>query len=220
MDNSNIQEQNLKVLRRHNRDGTITYRKVPDKPVKVVIARGKGEHTIGAVIVSRLLPFRKAMKMELQRRGFNTSGMNFRNVIALYYNEVISQKYDKSSPYVPIDAKDFVNSFVFKVSPKDDYNADLSDIHNVTDINRVDSVIDNIIDVFRASKLKKQFAHLQGTDPKQVLTSEELLQANAAEKVQRVLENKEMNVKPVSTGQIKNILFISLIGLLLYTLLK
>jgi hypothetical protein len=205
-----------------NSDGSVTVTTKPKlkKKKKIVIAQGTGEHTIGAVITSQLSPFKSSMKRQLNRRGFNTAFMNDRNLIALYYNEFVSNKYNNTSPLIPINAYEFCNNPAFKIKPSDNLNGDLSDHRNRDYFLQVGGVVDNVVNLFKFAKLKKRNAVLNGINPKEVLTDEELVQANAATKVEKDLENKLMNNKTFTYGNFKNVLIVCLVVALLYYFLK
>lgn len=204
--------------RKVNADGsiTVTSRVKPKTKKKVVIARGKGEKTVGAVIASQLLPFRNVMELQLNKRGFNTSRMDFKNVIPLYYNEFVSNKENTESPFVPINSYEFCNHVAYRIKPNDNINGDLKDFRNMAQFSNFNGVVDNIVSIFKYAKLKKRAAQIEGVSPKEVMTTEEIVQANAAEKIERDLENKALNGKALRVGQFKNVLIIGLIIFILY----
>ena len=204
-----------------NVDGSVTVTTKPKRQVKkrVVIARGTGEHTIGAVITSQLLPFRSVMIKQLNRRGFNTRTLDFKTLIPLYYNEFVSNNENKSSKFIPINAYEFRINPAFRIHPSDNFNGELSSIH-ADYFGQVSDITDTIINLFRISKLKKRSALLSGINPKQVLTDEELVQAKAAEIVEKKLEDKMLNNTPVRYAELKKIFYIGLSIWLLWYLLK
>jgi hypothetical protein len=224
MDNTNVQDQKLFIARRkRNPDGSITVQAkkfTPEKQKKRIIARGKGEHTIGAVMTSQLVPFRKAMETGLKKRGYNTSNLNFKTVIGLYYNEFASNLYNKSNHFAPVNIFEFTSNPAFRVHPHDNINGELDDIHNTIQFDQVNGIIDNIIDLFRYAKLKKRLAISQGINPKEVLTDEEILQAKAADSVERKLEAKSLGNQSVTNQQLKNILLIGLVMLLIWKIFE
>lgn len=207
-----------------NADGSVTltskYKKKKRK--KVVVASGVGTRnpTVGDVITSQLQPLKPAMVRQLNRRGFNTGSMDFKEVIALYYNEFVSQDNNPASPYVPISSYEFRNHFAFRIHTRDHYNGDFKDFRVGGEFDHVGGIVDNIVSIFRLAKLKKRAAVLEGIPPKDVMTDEEITQANAAEKVEKDLTEKALNSKALKIGTFKNVLIIALVGLLIWQFLK
>lgn len=191
-----------------------------NKPKKIVIARGKGEKTVGTVVLSELLPFKKVMKLQLQKRGFNVTGMSFRNLVITYYNEFVSNKVDKSSSYIPVNFYEFLSNPVFRMNKIDNYCS----LEEKTKINlyvsNIRDVVDNTVDFFKRSLLKKQVAIESGFKPKQVLNPEELVQAAATEKVLKELENKALQNHYVKNSELNEILFIGIVVLILYLIFQ
>lgn len=206
------------VHRKINRDGseTVTRKLKPNTRKKVIVARGTGEHTVGAVITSQLLPFKDVMQYQLTKRGFNTSRMKFKDMIPLYYNEFVSNKNNTESPFVPINSYEFSNNPAFKISPSDSLNGDLKDFRNIGYFDNLNGIVDNIVSIFRTAKMKKRYAQLEGMNPKTVMTDEELVQAKAAEGIEKKLENKALNGKALRIGTFKNILIFALVVFILY----
>ena len=89
MDNTEVHNKVILTKRKRNRDGSITVTSRPKTILKVkkIIAHGKGEHTVGAVIASQLLPFRKTMRQQLRSNGYDVQRVNLKTLIPLYYNE-------------------------------------------------------------------------------------------------------------------------------------
>lgn len=218
MDVSGNTGKRFLIHQKVNRDGSITTTKKlkPKQRHKVVVARGTGEHTVGAVITSQLLPFKNVMQSQLTKRGFNTARMSFKDMIPLYYNEFVSNKNVSDSPYVPINTFEFTNNPAFKIHPSDNLNGDVRDYRNLGYFDNLNGIVDNIISIFRTAKMKKRYATIEGMNPKQVMTDEELAQANAAEAIEKKLENKALNGKAVSIGTFKNVLIIGLVIFILY----
>lgn len=212
MDVSNERKKIMLVRKTRSRDGTVTTVVKPKlhKKKKVVVARGKGEHTVGNVIASQLYPFRNHMQQALQRKGFNTHGVPFKEVIPLYYNEFCSNKENAANSLVPINTYEFRNNPAWRIHPSDNLNGDINDFRNHDYLMQVSGAVDNIVAALRNAKMKKREAILNGVNPKEVLSDEELAQANAADKVERQLENKIMDSQPVKWGNIRNLLFVVL----------
>lgn len=194
-----------------------TYVKKP-KFKKVIIARGKGEHTVGAVIISQLIPFRKTMILQLKQRGFDTSKMDWKTLVALYHNVFASNQENKSNPSLPVNTYEFRNNVAFKIHPKDNLNGDITDPKNRDYFLQIGSVVDNIVGVFKVAKAKKRYAIQSGIHPKKVLSDEELQQANAADHIEKVLENKALNVQPFTIGQFKNVIILFVVVYLIWYL--
>ena len=99
------------------------------KPVKVK-AKVRGEHSIGNVLTSPLIPFRRSMIVQLNRRGFNTSSLDWKTLVSLYYNEFVSNKENTKNPYVPISSYEFKNNPAFRLRPSDSFNGEIIDYRN------------------------------------------------------------------------------------------
>ena len=175
---------------------------------------------MGAVITSKLTPFAPAMRKELARRGFSTGGLDFKNLMALYYNEIVSDKNISSNGLKPINAYEFTNNFVFRVTPSDNLNGDLTDIHNQLAFENVNTVTSDIINSFRIAMAKKRAAVSQGLNPSHVLTDTELLQARAGERVQNSLEQEVTDNKPVTFGQLRGLIIWILVIVLIFQFVK
>lgn len=223
MDNTGLQETKYLTRRKRNADGSITVQAKALKPnrTKTVVTRSlKNDRTIGAVFASQLFPFRKVMVLGLKKRGFNTDKLNFKTVIGLYHNEFCSNMYDRTNPYTPINVFEFCNNPAFKLKQNDSFNGDMDDIRNIELFDRVNGIVDRVVDIFRSSKLKKEAAVSSGVNPKSVLTDEELIQAKAAEKVEKDLEAKALGAKPVNVDTIKNLILIGLVMFLIIQIFK
>ena len=199
----------VQTRRRNNLDGSITIqqRLKPEKVNKVIVARGTGEHTIGNVMTSPLIPFRKSMILQLNRRGFNTDNLDFKTLVALYYNEFVSNKENEKSPFVPISQYEFRNNPAFRLKPSDNFNGDLTYFKNSGYFEQVNDVVDRIINVFVSAKNKKAALTGAGYDHYQALTDEEELQARTAERVESHLESSALEAAPMTAGNFKNIVF-------------
>lgn len=234
MDNTELQKIKYLTRRKRNADGSVTLQIKTLKPnrTKTVVTKSlknvplrrgftqNGNKTIGAVFASELFPFRKVMVLGLKKRGYNTDKLNFKTVIGMYHNEFCSNLYDKSNPYVPINVFEFCNNPAFKLKQNDSFNGNMDDIRNIELFDRVSGIVDRIVDIMRTAKLKKDVAVSSGVNPKTVLTDEEMLQAKAAEKVEKDLEAKALGTKPVNADMLKNILIIGLVMYLIIQLMK
>ena len=132
------------------------------------------EKSVGAEITSELLPFKKTMIKQLNRRGYNTLGTPFKYIIPLYYNEILAEQND----FEPINSFKFTNNPAFKLKNSDNYNGD---------------------------------------NPKEVLTDDELLEANTAQRIEKDLERKFMDSVSVKSGELKNfIIWVFVFAFIIY----
>jgi hypothetical protein len=177
----------------------------------------KGEFSIGTKLLAPLIPFKSVMVRQLNRRGFNTSQLDLKRLTALYYNEIVSNKENKENHFVPISYYEFCNNVAFKIRPSDNLNGDISDFKNLENFDHVNSVTNNIIASFKKAKAKKLKAHYDGLSPRSALTDDEFIQAKALERIENSLEEKALNIKPVSLGDFKNLFLLFLgVWLLIY----
>jgi len=181
--------------------------------------RSSLEPSMGHQVTSELLPFRNVMSYQLNRRGYNTKNIPFNELIPLYYNEFVSNKDNSNSIYKPINTFDFRNNPIFKLKTSDSFNGDLESYTNRRYFTEINSVIDSIIDNFKFSQLKKRYAFTQGINPKEALTKDELIQANATDHITSSLENKILFDKPLKQGQLVNIMLWVFFGFVLFYLL-
>ena len=226
-----VSGQNTKVNYLHRKrtsvDGvtTIEYKIKPKHKRKIILAKGsnhlEGSHSVGTVVISQLIPFRKSMIYELNKKGFNTSKLSFRDLVALYYNEFVSNQHNKSSPFVPINSYEFVNNLAFKVHPKDNLIGDITDFRNAEGLGQVGNITDNIINTYKFSRSKYKRALQDGYEPKQVLTDVELRQAKAVERVERELNDKMKDNFSVKQGTVKKlVIWVVVLYLFYYLFLK
>jgi hypothetical protein len=177
--------------------------------------------SVGEDMTAQLIPFKPVMKKQLEKRGFNAKLLNMKNLVPLYYNEFVSNKHNKKSPYIPINTFEFSNNPVFSFSESDNLNGDIFDYHNRSYFEQVAGVTDSIIDLFRTAKLKKRALTIHGVshfETGESLTDEEKVQAKAAEKVEKNLENKLQDNKSITVKNIKTFVFFGLLVLLLFYL--
>jgi hypothetical protein len=171
------------------------------------------EKSVGAEITSELLPFKKTMIKQLNRRGYNTLGTPFKYIIPLYYNEILAAQRD----FEPINFFEFTNNPAFKLKNSDNYNGDLMDRGAMNHFVAVGQVVDDIINVFRTSKIKKEQAIYNGDNPKEVLTDDELIEANTALRIEKDLERKFMDSVSVKSGELKNfIIWVVVFAFIIY----
>lgn len=173
------------------------------------------EKSVGYEMTAQLLPFKGAMKKQLKRRGFNVDFMPFNLLVPLYYNELVSNKNNSSSNFVPINCFEFAENPAFKIVNSDNINGDVLSHNNMQLFNHVASVTDEIINVFRKAKVKRELLGMGNFDLSQQMTKDEIIQANAAKRVEKNLEEQLIGGKPIT---IKNIKTLIVIGLVIYLL--
>lgn len=220
MDNSEVNINSKKILVKRQRlpDGSISFLIKKNRAKKKrIIATGKGEKTVGKVIVSQLEPFRSHMEKALRHRGYNVFGVPFKEIIPLYYNEFVSHP---ESPFVPISNYEFRNNPIWNIRPSSNLNGSLEDYRNRDYFVNMSNIVDNIISVFREAKMKKHEAKRLGVPVREALSSEELGQAAAAEKVEQHLEEKIINGQSVRWSDVKKLLYIGLFFWLAWYLIK
>jgi hypothetical protein len=178
------------------------------------------KRSMGEIITDQLRPFSFVMRKQLARKGYNVKGVPFRNVVPLYYNELVSNKNIEKNSYDPINAYDFANHTAFYIKPRDTVNGDLKDMRVLGYFDELQKVVDNTIDTFRVSRAKYNVSHFEGLDPYNVMTPDEVTQAKAAIKVQKDLEYKAIMNEPIRMATLKNILKVVIVVLILYYLLK
>lgn len=182
--------------------------------------RGDMELSYGGQIISELFPFRKTMEYQLKRHGYNTNNMSFKDIIPLYYNEFISNRDNSESIYKSINNYEFRNNPSFKLKPSDSYNGDLESYTNRTHFAEINSVVDRIVKTFKTSQLKKHYAIASGQNSRYSLSYEEIVQANATDRIQSQLEGDLLMSKPVTTGELVNLLFWGFFIIVLYYILE
>jgi hypothetical protein len=178
------------------------------------------EPSYGSQMTLELLPFNNVMSFQLKRRGFNTKNLSRTELIALYYNEFVSNKDNNASPYKVINSYDFRNNASFKLRPSDSFNGNLESYVNRTHFAEVSGVVDRIVKHFKTSQLKKRYAFEQGLNLREALTNDELVQARATDKISNSLESQILLGEPVNQGQLINILFWGFLILALWYILE
>ena len=196
--------------------------KINDLPVvaKRKVNRSDSEKTFGGSVTSELLPFRSTMNYQLSKRGYNTRNLSFKELIPLYFNEFVSNKENKNSSYQPINCYEFRNNTSFKIRPSDSFNGDINTFRNKNHFSQVNDVVDGIIRHFKTSQLKKRYAFENGLNPKHIMSDEELIQAQATDRITSHLENQILFDRPLKQGEIVNILFWGFLILAFYYILE
>ncbi len=169
--------------------------------------------SVGSELTSELLPFKGCMLRQLQKRGYNIKNMPFKTVVPLYFNEFVTS----DDTFQPIDIRQFENNPIFKFSKHDNLNGDVMSYKNRDYFLQVSGIVDNIIEKFKTSLIKKRIARSERVNHFDVMSSDEVEQANTAAKVERDLKNKFENSQPLTIKAFKTIVITALIfWLLLY----
>lgn len=221
MDNTDVKQPVILTKTFTNRKtGQVMSLTQPDKPVykrkRKTIAAGRGRKTVGKVLVGRLVPFRFAMALLLQRKGIDTSSMPFKTVIALYYNNFCLTDASKK----PIDVFTFGNNLAFKLSTETDTNGQSEEARNLTAFVEVVEVVNQIIYCFKEAKEKYFVAKEQGLNPKYALSDEDYTEAKACMLVQKDLLMKEQSDSYIKVGNILSVVKWLLAFALAYYLIK
>jgi hypothetical protein len=172
--------------------------------------------SVGYEMTAQLLPFKSTMKRQLKRRGYNVDFMPFNLIVPLYYNELISNKNNSNSNFVPINCFEYAENPAFKIKLNDEVNGDLLTHRNVQYFNHVASITDEIINAFRIAKLKKEALGLGNFETSAAMTKDEQIQANTAIKVEKDLESKLIGERPFTIKNIKTLLIIVAVFYLLW----
>ena len=174
------------------------------KPAKKAKRKERRKAIVGTVLLAPLLPFKKPMKKQLEKKGVKTDKMKFRAIVAAFYNEFVSQKGNKKSSYEPIDEVEFYNdvNFYLPVNEVDGTDTDNLALTTAT----ISTIVAGVISLFKKAKEKRQSAKKSGltlADAKQVMTETDLELGKDAEDVEKKLEVKAREGKPVDKGQMK-----------------
>lgn len=176
--------------------------------------------TVGNVVLEQLRPFRSAMVSHLESFGVSAKRLRLKNIVPLYYNECVSNKHNKSSPFTPINVYEFSDNLSFKIPVADNVIGDLKDFRNAEGMGRIGNVVENTVNTFKFQMNRRRKAINNGVDPRSVMSELEYRQAIAAEKVLFKMKQKQQDSYSVKTGTLKDILFYGFILLLLYYLVK
>ena len=180
----------------------------------------QSEKSVGYEMTAQLLPFKATMKKQLKRRGYNVDFMPFNLLVPLYYNELVSNKNNSSSNFVPINCFEFAENPAFKIVNSDNINGDALSHRNMQLFNQVASVTDEIINVFRKAKIKRELLGFGNFEVSQQMTKDELIQAKTATIVEKNLENELIGGKPITIKNIKTLLVVGLVIYLLWYMSK
>lgn len=178
----------------------------------------QSDKSVGYELTAQLLPFKSTMKRQLKRRGYNVDFMPFNLIVPLYYNELVSKQNNSASNFEPVNCFEFAENPAFKIS-ENASGKDLS-FRNLNQFNIVANITDEIINVFRIAKLKKQSLGLGNFDTADAMTTDEKMQAAAAIKVEKDLENELIGTKPITFATIKKLFVIGLVIYLLWYMSK
>ena len=160
------------------------------------------------------------MIRQLNKRGFNTSQLDFKTLVILYFNEFVSNKENPENHFQPVNVYQFRSNPIFRMRKGDNFTGDINSVRFAQSIDHVEGVTDNVISLFRKSRIKRDYAQEQGMNPKEVLTDEELVQAKAAARIENELRNKTLNSKSITTGQLVNLILIGLGIYIFFNLFK
>jgi hypothetical protein len=175
----------------------------------------------GSEIISELLPLKNSMKYQLSRRGIRTKNVPFRDVVSLYYNEFVSNQYDKTNSYDPVNTHEFRNHAAFNIKLNDFPNGDLKSFRNYEYFSKIYTVTDGIVKKFKAAHDKKQLAFSSNYDtdsPVIDMTKDEKIQADAIDKVQKNIEAEAYLSKPITRKQVQSLVFIGALIVVIYYL--
>lgn len=190
----------------------IRVRPKPTRYKRVTIARGSGDTvTVGDIITACLRPLRFAMVTGLNRFGVNTKGVSWPVLIALYYNAFSGKR---------IDVSEFSNHIAFKLKTTDEATADLTEPKNRTQFAEINDIVNEIIELFRQSKEKYLTAKRFGSNPEQVLKSEDICRAKATFLVERKLRRELRADHFLKQSDVVTVIKYAIIGFILYYILK
>ena len=148
------------------------------------------KHLAGDTLLLPLLPFQPHMKKELERKGFNTKGMDLTDTTSKFYNEVVSKKGNKKSNLEPIDEANFRNLPQFHQS----YEEYLQEDHIIDD---VIELVSEIISFFKKSHDTLVEAKKTGQDLTQIMTGDEIRAGQHTEKVIDRLNQMQDGERPI-----------------------
>jgi len=215
-----------RILRRKGKKGVykVQKRKARRKARRKVIR----QKTVGAALLAPLLPFKKAMKKALGKKGVSTKNMKFRAIVGKFFNEFVSKKGNKKSSYDPIDETDFYNDRNFAIplnevdlsTPEDSDNLALT-------TGTISTIVSGIINLFKKAKERRQAAKDSGLsykEAKEVIPELDLQLGKDAEDVEKKLEEKAKADKPVTDARVKKLvvygLLLTILAALVYFISK
>jgi len=214
-----------RILKRKGKKGVF---KVQKRKAKRKVRRKKiVQKTVGAAALAPLLPFKRAMKKALEKKGVNTSKMKFRSIVSKFFNEFVSKKGNKKSSYDAIDEVDFDNDVTFTMPVEDLDYSELPDHSNFADhlaitTATISAVVAGIINLFKKAKERRQAAKETGmsdTELKKLIPLQDIQFGKDAEEVQAVLEEKEAENTPVTKMKMKKMIVYGVILAVLFGVL-
>jgi hypothetical protein len=176
--------------------------------------------TVGNVVLEQLRPFRNSMVSHLESFGVSAKKLRLKNLVPLYYNECVSNKHNKSSPFVPINVYEFVDNLSFKIPVSDNVVGDLKDFRNAEGMGKIGNVVENTVNTFKFQMNRRRKAINDGVHPLSVMSELEYRQAIAAERILQRMKQKQQDSYAVKTGTLKNIFVWIFALLILYYLVK
>ena len=162
-------------------DDTDVINHVVSKPKIVIIAGEKVTQSVGNGLISKLKPFTFAIKKGLQQRGINVTGLNFKTLVILYYNEYSGKE---------INVSEFINNVCFKLKPDDLPTGDINSARNKMSYGTIEDIVNTVVHIFKTSKDKFDTLMMQGFDAYNLMTDEQIIQAKAATIVENNLFRK------------------------------
>ena len=162
--------------------------------------------TVGNVVLEQLRPFRNSMVSHLESFGVSAKKLRLKNLVPLYYNECVSNKHNKSSPFVPINVYEFVDNLSFKIPVSDNVVGDLKDFRNAEGMGKIGNVVENTVNTFKYQMNRRRKAINDGVDPRTLMGELEYRQAIAAERVLQRMKQKQQDSYAVKTGDVRKII--------------
>jgi len=193
-----------RILKRKGKKGVfkVEKRKARRKTRRKKIIRA----TVGTALLAPLLPFKRPMKKALGKKGVDTEEMSFRDIVGKFFNEFVSQKNNPKSSYEPINETDFRNDANFVIPASEvDLSGEGSDNLALTTAT-ISTIVSGVINLFKKAKERRQGAKdagLSKSEAKEVMTETDLQFGADAAKVEKKLEEKAKEGKPVDKAQMK-----------------
>lgn len=187
---------------------TVSIKPAPKPKKKKGILKKIGgaiKKTAGAVITAPLLPFKPAMKKNLESKGIATKSMKFETIIEQFFNHNISKKADKASSYDEVPAGYISDNYLMKVPYEN-----LNESDNLA-ADAIVLIVKETINFFKKKKDQKAAVKAKGENPSAVMSPADLEAAAAAEKVTKDLETKAADEQAVSKGKMNNMVKYGLI---------
>ena len=150
------------------------------------------------VLLGPLLPFKLAMIAALKKKGAYSKGMSFKNIVNKFFNEYVSKKNNKKSNFDELDENYLEEHYLFRTDA-DSFDWSSDTIEPVM----IGTLVTAIVKFFKDKKKKKDVAKATGVPVAKALTPTEQIMANATEQVEKDLEQKAKDEKPIEQGFFK-----------------